>query len=581
MTTVATEIRPRPVFCVVDHLYRDRGVADAVRLGRFTHAASTLDLGLEPDWQVTDWPSDPEWRIEWRKFYYGLDLAHAYATSGDDDYRVAWERLVRSWIQQMPADADRSDVTARRVLNWLYAWQRFSAAPSFHGLSEGLAEQLVVSIGQQLEHVRTHLTAERNHRTFELYALLLSTLALPQVDVDDTRAFALQELHRNLLTDVRPDGVHREASTHYHHVALRTYLGVYENARRYGLQLPDTYRERLTRACEFAMHCHRPDGGIPALSDSDSGSYLDLLHIAGTLLGRADFVYVATAGTRGKPPQQRVASFPDGGYFTQCSGWGETATAFKNERYLIFDCGPLGDGGHGHYDLLNVEIAAGGTPLIVDPGRYVYSEDAPNWRRWFKSTMAHNTVTVDGTDQTPYRRGAPRGLIAEGRLLQRLTVPGLDVLWGEARSPMYEVVHQRRVLFVLDEYWLIEDRLVGERPHSYDLRFHLSPGAWGQTTLRQSVVQAPGLTLVVDGGRVQLEDGWVAPTYGHKVPAPVVSARVDDVADAVFITLVLPGGAVPELQVHRDADRTRVEVNGRDFVVWSATGDAGVERRWS
>ena len=59
----------------------------------------------------------------------------------------------------------------------------------------------------------------------------------------------------------------------------------------------------------------------------------------------------------------------------QRSGWDRQA------RFLLLDCGPLGAGGHGHYDLLSLEVSAGGRPLIVDPGRYTYSEAGEeNWR---------------------------------------------------------------------------------------------------------------------------------------------------------------------------------------------------------
>jgi hypothetical protein len=306
------------------------------------------------------------------------------------------------------------------------------------------------------------------------------------------------------------------------------------------------------------------------------------------LLSRPDFLYVGTTGVRGDPPPVKHMSFPEGGYFVQRSGWGAESTPFNEERYLIFDCGPLGDGGHGHYDLLNVEIAAGGAPLIVDPGRYVYSEEPPNWRRWFKSTAAHNTVTVDGLDQTAYRRGAPNGAVAQGRLLCRLSAAGLDVLWGECDSPCYEVVHRRRVLFVADEYWIIEDRLLGERPHRYDLRFHLPPQAWEKTTLDvgdgQSVVRAPGLALVtISGGAATIEQGWFAPLYGHKLPAPTVSVCAETTPEAVFITLVAPldsARPAPEVRVDRGPTSTSVEVttagprgNIRDVVAWSASLD--------
>ena len=82
--------RPRPVVCVIEHLHRDRSVADAVLAGRYHHAGVTLQLGPEPDWRHGGLPADEEWRIEWSKFYEGLDLAHAYRQSGDPAYLDAW-----------------------------------------------------------------------------------------------------------------------------------------------------------------------------------------------------------------------------------------------------------------------------------------------------------------------------------------------------------------------------------------------------------------------------------------------------------------------------------------------------------
>ena len=74
-TVAAGRLRPRPVFCAIEHLHRDRGGRRRGPRGRFTHAGVTLELGREPDWLGAPLPDDEEWRIEWVKFYYGLDLA--------------------------------------------------------------------------------------------------------------------------------------------------------------------------------------------------------------------------------------------------------------------------------------------------------------------------------------------------------------------------------------------------------------------------------------------------------------------------------------------------------------------------
>ena len=586
---LAVQTKPRPVFCVIEHEHRDRTVAEAVCAGRFTHAGITLDLGNRPDWLTAAFPRDEEWRIEFSKFYYGLDLALAFCGTHDPKFLRAWEELVESWIEQVPIDLDSTDVTARRIQNWIYAWNMFESSESFAGLRKGLDEQIVSSIQAQAEYVRENLSAERNHRTLELYALFVVAVALPDIeDSDELLSFAIDGLNRNLLTDVRADGVHREHSTHYHMIALRSFIAARINAERFGLTFPKGYDDRLERACEFAMHIHRPDGLIPALSDSDAGSYLDVLELAAVLFARPDFLWVATQGREGAPPAERYASFESSGYFIQRSGWGADACNFADERFLVFDCGPLGDGGHPHYDALSIEIAAGGRPLIVDPGRFTYFEGDLNWRRWFKGTAAHNTVSVDGLDQTPYRCGKPKGEVARAFLLERWTAPNFDLICGRVESPCYDAIHTRFVFFVADEYWVIVDQLRSQRPHKYDLRFHLAPEAMNHTSVKSCdgnyTVLTPDVALVsTSAAKPVIEPGWFAPKYGEKLSAPVVSIRADGSANADFFTLITPrkrNDPAPSLKVNKSADRFILEVSGVgregsavDHVTWSVTAE--------
>ena len=581
----STQIRPRPLFCVIEHAYRDRRIAEDVCAGKFTENGVTLELDLDPNWLLAGLPDDEEWQIAWIKFYFGLDLAAAYAETGEARFQHAWESLVASWIRQVPVDFGPTDAIARRIQNWIYAWNIFADAPHFAGLSEGLDEKIVASLAQQIRYLRNHLTAERNHRTLELYSLLIAALALPEAALDaDLLDFAMEAFYQNLLTDVRPDGVHREHSTHYHMMVLRSYLGARENVRRFGLSFPRDYDERLERACEFAMHCHRPDGGIPTLSDSDAGNYSDLLYLASSLLSRPDFFYAATAGAQGVPPQKRYVNFPDAGYYIERSGWGTGQIPFEQESFLIFDCGPLGDGGHGHYDMLNVEIAARGKSLIIDPGRYTYSEHPPNLRHWFKGTAAHNTVCIDGLDQVGYRRGKPKKPLPQARLIERWSAPGFDFLCGTAQSPCYEVVHTRRIFYIADEYWIISDSLAGERPHRFDLRFHLAPEAWESVRIVGNTVCTPDLALIFSrGNSLQIEPGWFAPLYGVKQKAPVVSAVVEGKSCAEFVTVVMPlepSRRTPELKVLRipgnESPGVALEIRGAgrdcaftDYVSWS------------
>ena len=111
------------------------------------------------------------------KFYFGLDLAYAYREPAPPASARRGSGSSRSCIRQVPADHDSSDVTARRILNWIYAWQGFGRRRARRPDAA-----LAGASPRRPAHVRATLTPERNHRTLELYALLLAALAVPGLD---------------------------------------------------------------------------------------------------------------------------------------------------------------------------------------------------------------------------------------------------------------------------------------------------------------------------------------------------------------------------------------------------------------
>ena len=189
--------------------------------------------------------------------------------TGDADYLRTWEDLVQTFCDQVPVGFDPSEVSARRIQNWLYAWQRFAAAPTRSTVcARGLSERLVARLHDDVAHLAANLTSERNHRTLELYTLVLAGLAL---DNRSDAERALELLAENALTDIWADGVHRECSTDYHCLVLRSLLGAIANARTAGMDVPEALLQRAGLACDVALHLQRPDGVTPALSDGDPG----------------------------------------------------------------------------------------------------------------------------------------------------------------------------------------------------------------------------------------------------------------------------------------------------------------------
>src|SRR5699024_5867506 len=67
-------------------------------------------------------------------------------------------------------------------------------------------------------------------------------------------------------------------------------------------------------------------------------------------------------------------------------------------RWLMLKYGPHG-GGHGHPDKLQLEWNAHGVRLAPDAGSPAYT--SPLQGPWFRQTLAHNCVVINGESQPP------------------------------------------------------------------------------------------------------------------------------------------------------------------------------------
>jgi uncharacterized heparinase superfamily protein len=79
-----------------------------------------------------------------------------------------------------------------------------------------------------------------------------------------------------------------------------------------------------------------------------------------------------------------------------------TAPGTVPEIWCRCDGGPhgyLAIAAHAHADALSIEVRCGGVDILADPGTYCYFGD-PDWRRYFRSTVAHNTLELNGEDQS-------------------------------------------------------------------------------------------------------------------------------------------------------------------------------------
>ncbi len=519
--------RPRAVFALTGTTHRDLALVEAVCAGWFVHGGQRHEFGLEPDWGGHE-DTAANWQRALATFAWGLDLAHAYRETAEPRFLAAWERLVLSWIKTGEPERDAPAVIARRLESWAYAWDAFAAAPAFEGLSPGLGHRIVTSVRAQVRHLRALLQRETHPHPDQVYALLIAALAFPGIDVSGTLlTFAAGALSDHLRDTQRADGVLGTRGVAAQRESLRPLLGLRENARRVGFGLPADFDRQLEQACDVLLHI-QPRGDA-------AGTPEDLLLLcAAELLQRGDLLWAASRGQRGVPPVRRNVSFPDAGYHVQRSAWG---TAFETgERFGLFD------------------TSAGGDPLRL------------------QLTTGGHTVAAE-----------VRAAAAEVRFVARRSAPGLDILHGRAVVSGRNAGHDRQVVFVADEYWLVHDRMHDANADRHEVRLQLDPAAHGHTTVDvrdgNAVIAAPGVTLVVAPGATPIDVGLLTGPTVRQHPGPLFSLTADGVAEASITTLVLPLRAeqpVPTLEVYDGSGATAVEVHGVgadgqaiDFVAWA------------
>jgi len=315
---------------------------------------------------------------------------------------------------------------------------------------------------------------------------------------------------------VRPDGCDHEASIPYHRLVAELFVrGAQAVDALLPGSIPPAYRERLAAMLRFTAAYTRPDGDAPMVGDNDSGRFLPLDAYGD---GYRSHLHLLD----GRPQAEGHASFPDGGYWVLRGG----------ELWALVRCGDVGLhglGGHAHNDALSFELSQGAQPLVVDPGTFVYTPD-PAERNRFRSTASHSTLRIGGGEQNELRADYLFAMEDRARARGVEWAPERDgrAVFAGRHEGFPGAVHERRLEFDGPAGTLaIRDTVRSEAAQELEWTFPLPPGAVVEARPGGVVAAIGGARLTIrgDGLDFAVEDGWYAPVYGRREPAPFVRAR--------------------------------------------------------
>jgi hypothetical protein len=572
--------------------------ADRILAGRFdVFALDDIELGNPPRWN-----RDPKTGIEaplafgkqldyrdptvvgdckylWEpnRHLHLVTLAQAYAITGEEKYARTLREHLESWFEACPfrmgVNWSSSLEAGLRLVNWALAWQLLGGVDSRVFAGEGggaFRSRWLESIYQHAEfacgHFSLHSSAN-NHLIGEAAGVFTAAMAWPHwTRVRHWHAASREILEREALLQNAPDGVNREQATSYQQFTFDLLLLPLLAAQASGGGFSAEYRSRLVGMLVFLASIMDAGGNLPMFGDADDAyaarldpresfdRYKSLLATGAILFERGEFkakagalddktrwLLGAAADERyGKleAPATRLPmrrAFEDGGYYVLgCDFEG------PEEIRLVADAGALGYreiAAHGHADALSFTLSLGGVELLVDPGTFAYHTES-RWRSYFRGTSAHNTLRIDGLDQSQpggnfmWLRKARAACTTWGVAVDEDCFEG----WHDGYAGLADpVIHRRRI--TLDKRarsLAVADTLEMKGEHQVELFFHCAEGSRVEPILGGVSVTRGGRTLRirwpdlpqgqahVRTGSTDPISGWVSRRFDRKVAAPTL-----------------------------------------------------------
>jgi uncharacterized heparinase superfamily protein len=456
-----------------------------------------------PDGSI-DWASKDMsklWRYNLHYFDYLFDTGRTH------DAKV---HLISDWIAKNPpgtGDGWEPYTLSLRIVNWIKFFLQNEAA---------IQEEWLQSLYKQAlwleKNIEYHILA--NHYLKNGVALFFAGMYFDGVDAKRWIKQGLKILREELEEQFLADGGHYERSPMYHSICVSDYLDVLNLAQNSEAAIPAEetaqLRQRVTASLKFLNDICLLDSEIPLFNDS-------AFRIAPTPGQIFDY---ARSLIRYEPPARPTGLAI---YEQSASGY---YTCRKGEDAIIIDCGQIGPDyqpGHAHCDTLSYELAINGRRVIVDSGVFDYEPSSE--RAYARSTKAHNTVVVDGEEQSEIwgvfrvaRRARPIQACIEQQADGSVRFTGAHD--GYARLAG-KPIHKRSMSYDGQESWVIEDMLEGRGAHRMESYIHIHPDFQvAQSEAGVRVIEPRGSTMAIiealGPSQMRVEQGWYFPEFGLK-----------------------------------------------------------------
>nr|WP_242845475.1 alginate lyase family protein [Butyrivibrio sp. WCE2006] len=330
------------------------------------------------------------WNFNLHYFEYGIALAAIYKKTGNYDYYLKLTQMYRDWhktcFDSKTGDAWHPYTISLRLKNLLIILD------TLDDKKEEWIEIVGNDIYQQFQFLKHNKEKNLlgNHYFENLVTLYICSAFFQE---DSYKEYILKELIGQINEQLLEDGMHFERSFMYHNLIFEDLIRIYKVSK-------DVLRNILLDKMQAMADCifsFENSNRIPAFNDAASNvakTSVQLLRAANSIAGIV--------------PQYKTR-LDYGGYFKLANG------SFN----VIVDAGdyaPSYISGHGHCDMMSFELFFMDEPILINAGTYQYQS---GHRVFFRSTKSHNTIQVDGVDQSEIwgeHRTGRRAIIQEKKI---------------------------------------------------------------------------------------------------------------------------------------------------------------------
>lgn len=378
-------------------------------------------------------------KVAWEvnRLQFLIPLLIKYKKTGDKSLLDEFVSIITLWNEQNPYLKGinwYSNIEVNiRLVNWYWCWlllendAAWENKEKYQNFRNDIWLPLIYKHCCYSAKNPSYYSSANNHLIAEYTGLFMASTLWEFKESKAWQKKAIEGLEKEICKQHSEHGVNKEEAAAYIQFITDFFLLAYIAGQHHGIRFSKQYNNRLISIFSYINNILDVRGNIPRYGDDDDGrviipdgnskanNFVSILNTASVLFNKPEWKqpgsnwdtksHLLTAHVNGKSVWKKAepvrkepgsAFYKEEGHFIL-----RKRTSQNKEIFCHFDAARLGYlsiAAHGHADALSIILHVNGYPFLVDPGTYAYHTHS-SWRKYFAGTLAHNTITIDNTDQ--------------------------------------------------------------------------------------------------------------------------------------------------------------------------------------